>query len=172
MSKLSSLVVVPLLALVAPVGVARAAILGPDAAACAAGSGKPAVLVRVEGFKERAGDLRVQIYGDDPKEFLAKGHKLRRIDLPVTSSGSMDVCVALPRAGNYAVAVRHDADGDGKSGRNDGGGFSRNPGLSLLSLKPRYEDVVISVGNAPRTVNIVLNYVQGLSIKPVKTATR
>jgi uncharacterized protein (DUF2141 family) len=172
MSKLSSLVVVPLLALAAPVGVARATVLGPDAAACTAGSGQSAVLVRVTGFKERTGDLRVQVYGDDPDDFLAKGQKLRRIDLPVTPAGPMDVCVALPKAGNYAVAVRHDVDGNGKSSRNDGGGFSRNPDLSLFSLKPKYKDVVISVGHAPRSISIVLNYVQGLSIKPIKTASR
>ena len=58
-----------------------AAPLGPDAAACAAGAGQPAVLVRVEGFKTRTGALRVQVYGSNPQDFLAKGRKLRRIDL-------------------------------------------------------------------------------------------
>lgn len=172
MLKLTSLVAVPLLALLAPAGVARAAVLGPDSAACVAGSTKPAVLVRVDGFKARSGDLRVQVYGEDPNDFLAKGRKLRRVDLPVTPSGPMDVCVALPKAGNYAVAVRHDVDGNGKSSRNDGGGFSRNPSLSLLSLKPKYEEVVISVGNGTRSIGVILNYIQGLAIKPVSTASR
>jgi len=172
MLKLSSFVAVPLLALLAPVGVARATVLGPDAGACVAGSSQPSVLVRVVGFKARTGNLRVQIYGEDPKDFLAKGRKLRRIDLPVTPSGPMDVCVALPKPGNYAVAVRHDVEGNGKSNRTDGGGFSRNPNLSLLSLKPKYDEVVISVGNAPRPLSIVLNYVQGLSIKPISSALR
>lgn len=172
MLKLSSLVAVPLLALLAPVGVARAAVLGPDAAICVSTSSKPSVLVRVDGFKARTGNLRVQVYGENPDDFLAKGRKLRRVDMAVTSSGPMDVCVELPKAGNYAVAVRHDVDGNGKSSRNDGGGFSRNPNLSLFSLKPKYEDVVISVGNAPRSISVVLNYVQGLSIKPINTASR
>ena len=60
-------------------------------------------------------------------------------------------------------------DGNGKSGWSDGGGFSRNPGLSLMKLKPDYKDVVITVGQETRVVNVVLNYRQGLAIKPLKS---
>ena len=145
-------------------GPGTAAMLG-DATACT--QGDSAVLVRVDGFKERQGTLRVQIYGSNPADFLAKGKKLRRIDLPVAKAGRMDVCVALPGPGNYAVAVRHDLDGNGKSGWNDGGGFSRNPRISLVSLKPNYRDVVIQVGHGVRPVDVTLNYRRGLSIGPV-----
>lgn len=155
-----------LVALLAATSVpAGAAVLGSDAAACARGDSS--VLVRVDGFKARTGVLRVQVYGSNPADFLAKGKKLRRVDVPVTRAGRMDVCVALPGPGQYAVAVRHDLDGNGKSGWNDGGGFSRNPELSLISLKPKYRDVVISVGDGVKPVDIILNYRQGLSIGPV-----
>jgi uncharacterized protein (DUF2141 family) len=137
-----------------------------DAAACARGDS--AVLVRVAGFKEYRGTLRVQIYGSNPDDFLAKGKKLRRIDVPVTRGGRMDICVELPGPGNYAVAVRHDLDGNGKSGWNDGGGFSRNPDISLTRLKPSYRDVVIQVGSDVRPVDVTLNYRRGLSIGPVR----
>lgn len=150
-------------ALVAPAGAAVAA-LGPDAGACS--TGKPSVLVRVSGFKAQKGKVRVQLYGSNPDDFLAKGKKLRRIDLPVTSS-TMPVCVAVPKAGRYAIAVRHDADGNGKSGWNDGGGFSRNPKISLTDLKPSYGEVAIPVGNGVKPINVVLNYRKGLSIGPV-----
>lgn len=166
MSKLMGVVAAVTVALLAPAG-AQAAALGPEATMCRPGAETAAVLVRVMGFKARTGTLRVQIYGENPADFLAKGRKLKRIDLPVTAAGAMDVCVALPHPGNYAVAVRHDVDGSGKSGWNDGGGFSRNPRLSLASLKPRYEDVVIGVGDAPRAIDVTLNYRQGLSIKPI-----
>jgi uncharacterized protein (DUF2141 family) len=144
---------------------AAGAVLGPDAAACVRGD--PAVLVRVDGFKARTGTLRVQVYGDKPADFLAKGKKLRRIDLPVTPRGPMDVCVALPAPGEYAVAVRHDLDGNGKSGWSDGGGFSRNPAISLLKLRPDYRDVAVRVGDGVTRLAVVLNYRQGLSIGPV-----
>lgn len=143
-----------------------AAIVG-DVAACS--RGESAVLVRVDGFKERQGTLRVQIYGSNPADFLAKGKKLRRVDVPVARSGRMDVCVALPGPGRYAVAVRHDLDGNGKSGWSDGGGFSRNPRVSLLHLKPSYKDVAIEVGNGVRPVDVTLVYRNGISIGPVRS---
>ena len=146
---------------------AAEAALGPDAPACRAGSSQPAILVNVSGFKNRAGRLRVQLYGGNPRDFLAKGKKLRRIDVPVTPSGAMSVCVAVPAPGTYAVAVRHDADANGRSGWNDGGGFSRNPKISLVDLKPSLNEVAIPVGNGVRPVNVVLNYRRGLAIGPV-----
>jgi uncharacterized protein (DUF2141 family) len=171
MSKLLPAALAAAAALVASITPVNAQVLGPEAAICSGGHA-PAVLVHVDGFKSRTGNLRVQIYGSNPEDFLVKGRKLKRIDLPVTRSGPMDVCVALPAPGNYAVAVRHDIDGSGSSNWNDGGGFSRNPSLSLLSLKPRYKDVVIAVGPAPKTIEVVLNYRQGLSIKPIAMAGR
>jgi uncharacterized protein (DUF2141 family) len=142
------------------------AALGPDAAACTASSGRPALLVSVNGFSQRSGRVRVQVY-DSPKTFLAKGGKLRRIDLPVTA-GVMNVCVAVPRPGSYAVAVRHDVDGDNAKGDwGDGGGFSNNPSISLFHLKPSYQQTAVAVGNAVKPVRVVLNYRHGLSIGPV-----
>ncbi|MDT9598569.1 DUF2141 domain-containing protein [Sphingosinicella rhizophila] len=140
--------------------------LGPDAARCDAGKEHPAFLVNVSGFKNRNGRLRVQVYGSNPADFLARGKGLRRIDLPVTSS-SMGICVAVPRPGTYAIAVRHDTDGNGRSGWNDGGGFSRNPKISLARLKPRHREVAVAVGEGVKPVEVVLNYRKGLSIGPV-----
>ena len=80
--------------------------------------------------RQRTGKVRVALYGGNPRTFLERGQKLRKIDLPVTASGPMRICVAVPQAGRYAVAVRHDVDGNGRSGWSDGGGFSRNPRLS------------------------------------------
>ena len=155
-----------LLAAIVPAAVAQAA-LGPDAAACTNGSNRPAVLVNVMGFKNRAGTVRVQLYGSNPADFLAKGKKVRRIDVPVTRAGTMGVCVAVPGPGTYAVAVRHDADGNGKSGWSDGGGFSNNPKLSLTNLKPSHRQVAIAVGRGVKPVNVVLNYRSGFSVGPV-----
>ena len=145
---------------------APATALGPDASAC--NGGRPAVLVSVNGFKARTGSLRVQLYGNDAKAFLARGGRLRRIDLPVTTAGPMNVCVAVPRPGTYAIAVRHDVNGDNAPHDwSDGGGFSNNPHLSLLHLKPSLADVAFAVGNGVRTVNVVLLYRHGFSVGPV-----
>ena len=138
--------------------------LGPDAAACRAGN-RPAILVRVDGFKARSGKIRVNVYAN-PETFLDRGQYIRQINVPVTRAGAMPICVALPRAGRYAVAVRHDVSGNGNDW-GDGGGFSRNPRLSLTNLRPRFDNVAFAVGQSVATVNVVLNYRFGLSIRPV-----
>ncbi|MFC3713410.1 DUF2141 domain-containing protein [Sphingoaurantiacus capsulatus] len=142
-------------------------ILGPDAAACRAGTTGPSALVRIYGFKDRGGNLRVQLYGNNPDQFLAKGNWLKRIELPIVADGDMNVCVELPSYGDYAIAVRHDRDANGKSGWNDGGGFSGNPKLSLGNLKPDYEDTSFAAGQGVVVVDVIMNYRNGLSIKPV-----
>lgn len=142
-------------------------ILGPDAAACRAGAPGPAALIRIYGFKDRGGTLRVQLYGNNPDDFLAKGKKLKRIEVPVAESGDMNVCIDLPSYGEYAVAVRHDRDGNRKSGWNDGGGFSGNPKISLTNLKPDYEDASFAARQGVTVVDVVMNYRSGLKIKPV-----
>ena len=71
--------------------------------------------------------------------------------------------------GAYAVAVRHYVEGPPKPGFNwnDGAGFSRNPQISLLHLKPRLNDVLIHV-NGHAAVDVVLNYRHGLSVGPIQ----
>lgn len=153
-----------------PLGLAApaAAQLGPDAAACRAGGGPTgsAILVNVNGFRERTGNVRVNVYGSDASRFLARGAYVRQVNVPVTGSGPMRICVAVPAAGRYAVAVRHDSDGNGRSGWSDGGGFSRNPSVSLMNLRPAYENVAFNVGHGVAGVNITLLYRYGLSIRP------
>ena len=144
------------------------AALGPDAASCRSGAGGPALLVNVNGFKARTGNIRVNVYGGDPRKFLARGQYIRQINVPVTRAGAMPICVAVPRSGSYAVAVRHDVDGDGNDW-GDGGGFSRNPRLSLTNLRPRYQNVAIDVGQGVLGLNVVLNYRFGLSVRPVNS---
>lgn len=164
MLKLPSALTAVLLAVAMP---ASAAPLGPDASSCRPGTGDNALLVSVSGLKSRTGMVRVQLYGGNAADFLAKGKKLRRIEVPVRA-GAMDVCVAVPQPGRYAVAVRHDADANRKSGWSDGGGFSRNPSISLTKLKPRYSQVAINVGPGVNRVPVVMQYRRGLSIGPIR----
>lgn len=158
-----------LLALGAAASPATAQAIGPQAAAC--NRNAAAVLVHIEGLKARTGVLRVQLYEANPKTFLEKKQHLERIELAVPRSGPLDVCVAVPKPGNYALYVRHDANGSGKSDRSDGGGFSGNPRLSLTDLafkrKPDLSKTQFAVGNSTREIRVILNYVQGLSFKPL-----
>jgi len=172
MSKLVAGMAGLMLAAAIPAG-ARAAVLGPDAAACD-GNG-PAVLVHIEGLKKRAGMIRVQSYGGNPSHYFEKGSYLRRIDVPVPPSGPVDVCIVVPANGTYAISARHDVDGSGKTGMSDGGGMSGNPRLSLFDVmfrrKPDPEKVQVAVHGIAR-VPIVMNYVQGGAFGPIAMAAR
>lgn len=147
---------------------AEAATLGPSAHLCE--SNASAVLVDVSGFKARSGTLRVQLYTADAT-YLDKGKWLDRVDVPVNGS-AMRVCLPVKKTGNYVVSVRHDLNGNGKSDRSDGGGLSGNPDMKLMDFiskrKPRLGEVSFAVGGATRRVPVTLNYVSGLSFRPVK----
>jgi uncharacterized protein (DUF2141 family) len=148
----------------ASVPAAAQAQIGADAAVCRAG--QPSILVNVQGFSQRTGNVRVALYGN-PSTFLDRGATMRKINLPVTPGGPMRICIAVPRPGRYAIAVRHDVDGDNARGDwSDGGGFSRNPRISLLRLRPSFDAVAVNVGQGVLGVNVVLNYRYGLSIRP------
>jgi uncharacterized protein (DUF2141 family) len=151
---------------------AGAELLGPHAGDCVRGTGKPAMLVRVEGLKTRTGMLRVQSYGGDPESYFDKGSYLERVEVAVPRTGPVEVCMPVPRTGNYAISVRHDANANGKSDRSsDGGGFSGNPNISLLDVvfkrKPSAAQVQVHVTGVT-AVPVRLNYMQGTSVGPVK----
>jgi uncharacterized protein (DUF2141 family) len=72
----------------------------------------------------------------------------------------MTVCVPLPEAGHYGIAVRHDVNGNGKTDlTSDGGGMSNNPSINIFNLgKPSYKKTGFDVGNAPKTISITMKY--------------
>jgi uncharacterized protein (DUF2141 family) len=153
-----------------PLVPAGAAVLGPHADDCT--DGKLAMLVRVEGLKSRSGVIRVQSYGGDPSHYFDKGTYLERVQVRVPPAGPVEVCMPVPKAGTYAVSVKHDANGNGSTDiSSDGGGFSGNPNLSLLDVlfkrKPSPVQVQVHVAGVA-TVPVRLNYVHGTSVGPVR----
>jgi uncharacterized protein (DUF2141 family) len=175
MSKLSASLIASAVALAAPCASASAAILGPHAAACSAGADRPAMLVKITGLKARTGILRVQSYGGDPSRFFDKGTYLERVEVRPPASGPIEVCMPVPRSGGYAVSVRHDINGSGKSDMKDGAGLSGNPDVSLLDLifkrKPSPQQVTVEVRGLAQ-VPVVMNYVHGTSVRPIASAER
>jgi uncharacterized protein (DUF2141 family) len=143
----------------APAAAPAQAAAGPDAAACAARSGRTALLVEVSGIRAHTGTLRLSLYPDDADAFLARGRYVRRVDVPVPARGAASVCVEVPGGpGRYALAVRHDENGNGRTDWGDGGGFSRNPALSLVNLRPRLEDVAFEVRPGVQRIAVRLAY--------------
>lgn len=119
----------------------------------------PAVRVIVNGIRASTGTIRVQSYRATAGEWLAKGRWLSRIELPARQ-GSMAFCVPLSAAGTYGIAVRHDANGNGKTNiREDGGGMSNNPPINIFNLgKPSYRQTAIAVGNEVKSITINMRY--------------
>jgi uncharacterized protein (DUF2141 family) len=150
---------------------AEAAIVGPDAAQCANGDG-PAVLVRVVGLKNRAGAVRVRTFGGSPSTWFSKKSYLKRTEIPTPQSGAVDMCMPVPRAGVYAVDVRHDVNSNSDTDMADGGGSSGNPEVSMLDVvfgrKPPADKVSFRVGEGVTTVTVVVKYKQGGSFKPIQ----
>jgi uncharacterized protein (DUF2141 family) len=144
-----------------------AAVVNGDADACAAG--KPALLVHVNGLKQPTGTLKLAVYGNNPSVYLKKQGRLRRIKVPVHSRGPIDVCVAVPKSGRYAVAVHHDLNGNGDKDRHDGGGYSNNPPVSLFNPRPPFSRAAVSVGQRPARADVRLLYVKGLSVGPANS---
>ena len=148
------------------IGAASAlALPAPASAAGACAPGKPSVIVHLAGFKQPTGRVKVSLYGGDSSRWLAKGGKITKVKVPVTGK-SMDVCVPLPAPGRYAVAVHHDLNVNGERDRQDGGGYSRNPKVSLLNPKPSFSKAAFEVGNGPAKVGVTLLYIKGLSVGP------
>ena len=171
MSKVRTGLIVLATALASPAG---AVVLGPHAAECST-AGRPAMLVRVVGLKSRTGTIRVQTYGGDPAHFFDKGSYLERVEVPTPATGAVEVCMPVPRTGTYAVSVRHDVDGRGNSGASNGGGMSGNPNISLMDVlfKRKPSPAQVSVAVTGRTmVSVVMNYMQGASVRPIAMVVR
>jgi uncharacterized protein (DUF2141 family) len=129
-----------------------------DMSECRAGAG-PAVLVTVDGVKEARGLIRVQSYRATSADWLQKGRWINRIEAPARA-GSMAFCLPMPAAGSYAIAVRHDINGNGSSDlTTDGGGMSNNPSINIFNLgKPSYTKTAIAVGSGVKPIRIQMRY--------------
>jgi len=129
-----------------------------DLRTCQSGNG-PAVLVRISGLKDTTGKLRVQSYRGTKDEWLKSGAWLSRIEVPV-SAKNMTFCLPFRQTGEYAIAVRHDLNGNGKTDiASDGGGMSNNPSINIFNLgKPSYKKTKFALGNEVKTISISMKY--------------
>ncbi|RHW18586.1 DUF2141 domain-containing protein [Sphingomonas gilva] len=145
---------------------APAAILGADAAACQ--NGGPAILANITGLKDRKGIVRLELYPDNAEDFLQDdyileqaGKTFRRVDAKIPSSGTVSLCIKVPKAGRYTLMFLHDRDSNGKFGAfSDGAGFPGN--TKLGRRKPPANIAMINVSGVTRT-HIRAQYLRGLS---------
>ncbi len=119
------------------------------------------ILVHVEGVKNDKGSVTIALYDDDPKRFLKKGEKLGHLRVPATK-GLTSACIAAPHAGDYAIVVYHDEDGNGKVTRSwiglptEGFGFSNNPNVFLVP--PKHSEAAVFIEAGKTVLNIEIKY--------------
>lgn len=129
-----------------------------DPSRCYAGS-DPAVMIQVRDIKPGGGKMRVQLYRGIKADWLETGRWINRIEVPARG-GTMNFCMPVPRAGTYAIAIRHDLNGNGKTDiTEDGGGMSNNPSLNIFNLgKPSYKKTAFEVGDSVKSIAIRMRY--------------
>jgi uncharacterized protein (DUF2141 family) len=156
MPRISAAMLLLALSAAPPAGAQAAA----DAAACTV-PGPVELHVRVHGVRSGAGNVTVVLYGDEPADFLARGKRLQRRRVPA-SEGTVSLCLALPAAGTYALALYHDEDGDRRLTRNllglptEGYGFSRDA-PTTFGL-PSFDDVAFRAGPGSTRLEITMRY--------------
>jgi uncharacterized protein (DUF2141 family) len=129
-----------------------------DMRRCTAGSG-PAILVTVDGVKSASGNVRVQSYRGTSEDWLQKGRWLARVQLPARA-GTMTFCMPVPSAGRYAIAVRHDVNGNGETDiSTDGGAMSNNPSINIFNLgRPSVGKTAFEVGSSVKSIRVQMRY--------------
>lgn len=127
-------------------------------AQCAAGAG-PSVMVTINGVSQSRGTMRIQSYRATSQDWLQTGRWINRIEMPARA-GTMRVCVPLPAAGHYAIAVRHDVNNTGKTELStDGGAMSNNPSINIWNLgRPSHTRVGFDVGSGVERISVNMRY--------------
>jgi uncharacterized protein (DUF2141 family) len=133
----------------------------------------PAIIVAVEGLRDRKGSLKLEVYPSDDRDFLADdnllimaGKTFRRVHQPVPPQGPVQMCIRVPHAGAYSLALLHDRDDNGRFGlSSDGIGFPNNPRLGWS--KPRADAAMVVAGAHLTRIRIVMNYRRGFLFRPL-----
>ncbi len=122
---------------------------------CKADIAQIRVTVNNVGF---GGILSVELY-HDPKNFLNKKGRTRRIRIPATET-THTVCFNLEKQGTYAVATYHDRDGNRKLNKRwnlmpkEPFGLSNNPELAFSF--PKFSDSAFTTGELGSNITINL----------------
>jgi uncharacterized protein (DUF2141 family) len=112
--------------------------------------------IRIDGVASADGDIKIALY-NSADGFLSKS--VRGLQAPA-HIGTVEVKVADLPPGDYAFAVYHDANGNGKMDRNMVGMPTEDYAFSNNAVgkrgAPRYEDarIVLPADGAVATVNL------------------
>lgn len=133
-------------------------VISNDMRQCAPGGG-PAVRVTVRGIKSSTGTIRVQSYRGTKQDWLEKGKWINRIEMPARK-GTMTFCIPVPEPGAYAIAARHDVNGNKKTDiTSDGGAMSNNPSINIFNLgRPGVDKTRFTIRDEVKRMSITMLY--------------
>ena len=106
------------------------------------------ILATVNNIKDDRGTITIELYDDVPEHFLRGYFKLERIRVPA-KKGEVKVCIAVPKAGGYALAVFQDRNDNAKFDKTWVGlpaepyGTSNNPKFEMRA--PRLDEALFQV---------------------------
>ncbi|MEP3052003.1 MAG: DUF2141 domain-containing protein [Erythrobacter sp.] len=125
---------------------------------CAPGQG-PAVRVTLRGVKNASGKVRIQVYRGTREDWLESGRYLNRIEVPARR-GTMTFCLPVPASGSYAIAARHDVNGNNETDiRQDGGAMSNNPSINIFNLgRPSVSKTRFNAGSGVSAISMQMRY--------------
>ncbi len=114
-------------------------------------------MINLTGVRGSTGIVRIQLYRGIAGDWLERGRWLQRIEIPARE-GAMAICMPVPSAGDYAIAIRHDVNGNGSTDlRTDGGAMSNNPSINIFNLgRPSINRTKFTIGRQvlPMTINM------------------
>ncbi len=129
-------------------------------AACDGEPSKVRLFMTVDRIVRSDGLIAATVYPDDHRRFLAHHGQLAVVRRP-TATPSTELCIWLPKAGDYEVAVYQDLNSDHRFNRNALGvptepyGLSNDP-PNLLGL-PTFRSVRFPVHEGDNTIHIPLH---------------
>lgn len=137
-----------------------AQVISNDMAKCAPGKG-PSVRLRITGLRSGEGNLFVRTYKATSGDWLKSKRYITRLDAK-PRAGAMSVCLPLPAAGQYAIVVQHDENGNRETDfSSDGAGMSNNPEIGSFLGIPRPPSVgkaAFTAGSGVTPMTIAVRY--------------
>jgi len=129
-------------------------------ATCVAPAGHAVLAVTVNNVRSNKGEVAITVYPGDSKLFLAPHAKLARARLP--AAPVIHACLDVPKAGDYAIAIYHDENGDHHFNRTlvglpaEGYGFS-NDAPAVAGL-PTYSASKFTAHEGVNPLTITMRY--------------
>lgn len=138
---------------------------------CASGEG-PAILVNITGLKDRAGEVKLELYPaveadflKDDRDLVKEGKVFRRVRVPTPRAGPVELCIRAPRPGRYGLLFTHNRDGKNKFNyKIDGAGVASNQRIGMS--KPKLASSTVTVGERPMSTVIRVQYLGLLGFSP------